>query len=126
MTAISIDPWDPGYTAALAAEALEEGPAAGRTSAVLDLTVECDPADWKPVTPSPATVLPASLLIADGVRRIDARVWVHDPGGAAPEPGLAASYAAGVVRCAARGTPAELVTTEVARALFTASPTPPT
>ncbi|MFD0474756.1 hypothetical protein ACFQ0B_45810 [Nonomuraea thailandensis] len=50
-TAFTVDPWDPGYTAALHAEALAELDA---TSAQLDLDVELPAARWRPITPTPA------------------------------------------------------------------------
>lgn len=112
MSGFTVDPWDPGYAAALAVEALAE---LGPTSAEMVLDVEMD--DWKPVTPSGEA--PQTLLVADGVRRIDARVWVHsdDP---MPAPGIAASYAAGIVRCGPSG--AELAEIEIGRTLISASP----
>ena len=56
---------------------------------------------------------PAAWLFVDGVRRIDARVWIdRDDGDAVP--GVFASYAAGVVRC--DGT-AELVEAAIGRGL---------
>jgi hypothetical protein len=145
VTAFTVDPWDPGYAAALAVEALAE---LGSTSAELILDVERPAADWGPVAPrgEPA----GTLLVADGVRRIDARLWIHagdtpdsagstgfsgqdgsgDPagsggvlGGPMPLPGIAASYAAGIVRCGPGG--ADLVAVEVERALISASPHTP-
>ncbi|GAA4586567.1 hypothetical protein GCM10023194_33080 [Planotetraspora phitsanulokensis] len=116
----TVDAWDPGYSAALAADALAE---LGPTSAELDLDVELLAADWRPVSPAPDTAPPGVMLIADGVRRIDARVWSNDAGAAPPSPGIAASYAAGIVRCTpGEGAPAELAAVEVRRSLFTASP----
>jgi hypothetical protein len=116
----TVDAWDPGYSAALAADALAE---LGATSAELDLDVELPAADWRPVSPAPDAAPPAVMSIADGVRRIDARVWSHDAGVAPPSPGVAASYAAGIVRCAPGGAaPATLAAVEVRRSLFTASP----
>ncbi|WP_431896463.1 hypothetical protein [Nonomuraea sp. bgisy101] len=120
VTEFTVDPWDPGYAAALSVEALAE---LGPTSAELVLDVERDAADWKPVDPPPGTVAPEALLIADGVRRIDARVWVHDPSSPMPIPGIAASYAAGIVECGPSG--ARLAALEVGRSLFSASPYTP-
>ena len=57
------------------------------------------------------------VLFVDGVRRIDARVWITDDDGVS-EPGVCASYAAGVVRAGER---AEVVQTAVRRGLFSAS-----
>jgi len=120
VTAFTVDPWDPGYAAALAAEAFTE---LGATSAELVLDVERPAGDWKPVTPGPDARAPETLLVADGVRRIDARVWVDDPDTAMPMPGIAASYAAGIVRCGPDG--AELADIEVHRSLISASPYAP-
>ncbi|TNY37123.1 hypothetical protein [Thermomonospora catenispora] len=115
---ITIDPWDPGYATSVSSGALTELDA---TTAEIDLNVEVPAARWHPITPAPGA-LPSTLLIADGVRRIEARVWVNDPDGAMPAPGIAASYAAGVVRCGPSGRPAELVDVGVRRSLFTPSP----
>ncbi|MEV0378712.1 hypothetical protein [Nonomuraea sp. NPDC050643] len=120
MTGFTVDPWDPGYAAALAVEALSE---LGSTSAELVLDVERPAADWKPVTPGPGAIAPETLLVADGVRRIDARVWVHDADTPMPFPGIAASYAAGIVRCGPGG--ADLAEIEVNRTLISASPNTP-
>jgi hypothetical protein len=57
------------------------------------------------------------VLFVDGVRRIDARVWITDDDGVS-EPGVCASYAAGVVRAGER---AEVVQTAVRRGVFSAS-----
>ncbi|PZG06757.1 hypothetical protein [Nonomuraea aridisoli] len=120
MTGFTVDPWDPGYAAALAVENLSE---MGSTSAELVLDVERPAGDWKPVTPGPGVSAPGTLLVADGVRRIDARVWVHDPDAPMPVPGIAASYAAGIVRCGPGG--ADLVDVQVNRTLISASPHAP-
>ncbi|WP_084960160.1 hypothetical protein [Thermoactinospora rubra] len=118
MTAFTVDPWDPGYAAALAVEALSE---LGATSAELVLDVERPPHEWRPVTPRGEP--PRTLLVADGVRRIDARLWVHSEEEPMPLPGIAASYAAGIVRCGPEG--ADLVAVEVNRTLISASPYTP-
>jgi hypothetical protein len=57
------------------------------------------------------------VLFLDGVRRIDARVWVHG-GDAQPSPGIAASYAAGLV--CLNGS-ARITDVAVGRGLFTAA-----
>ena len=64
---------------------------------------------------------PDVVLLVDGVRRIDASVWTAEDDGALV-PGLAASYAAGVVRCDLERGAAELAGARVGRGLFTASP----
>ncbi|MEV4566427.1 hypothetical protein AB0K12_21900 [Nonomuraea sp. NPDC049419] len=119
MTAgFTVDAWDPSYSAALDAEALAELDA---TSAELDLDVELAAARWRPITPGPGVAPPEVLLIADGVRRIDARLWTYADGDPTALPGIAASCAAGIVRCAP-GAGAAPVAVEVSRSLFSASP----
>jgi hypothetical protein len=115
---LTIDPWDPGYATSLTIEALTELDA---TSAELDLDVEMPAAGWRPIGPVSSAAAPSVVLIADGVRRIDARVWVDDDSGV-PGPGIAASYAAGLVRCEpGNGSLAMLADAGVRRSLFTPS-----
>jgi hypothetical protein len=91
-TSYTVDPWDPGYGVARGDE-LD-----GReSSARLDLDLELPASSWRPITPADGA-LPGSVLFLDGVRRIDARVWVHGEG-PEPLPGVIASLAAGLVRC---------------------------
>jgi hypothetical protein len=113
-----VDPWDPSYAAA--ADADGDGPGQP-SSATLDPDVEVPAAEWAPV-PYPADLAaPDTVLLVDGVRRIDARVWTAEPDGSS-YPGLAASYAAGVVRCHLRRGVAVLGPPMVERGLFTGSP----
>ncbi|MFI0408326.1 hypothetical protein [Actinomadura sp. 3N508] len=120
--AITVDPWDPGYATSLTAEAIGELDA---SPVQLDLDVELPSGRWRPIAPAAEGLPPAGLLVADGVRRIEARVWVGHPEGAPdgemPAPGIAASCAAGLVRCTPGG-PAELAEVDVRRSLFTPSP----
>lgn len=110
-----VDAWDPGYGGA-GAESPED---TGSTARVV-LDVERPEADWAPV-PVPSAAPPSAVLFVDGVRRVDARVWLEDPAaGGVVRPGLCASYAAGVVCCA--GDTAKVVATAVRRGLFTAAP----
>ena len=69
----AIDPWDPGYGVAFGEEL--DGGALEESSAELNLDLETPGAQWRPVDPDPAVVLPGTVLFLDGVRRIDARVW---------------------------------------------------
>lgn len=116
--AITVDPWDPGYATSLTAEAIGELDA---TSVRLDLGVELPSGRWRAITPAAEGLPAGGLIVADGVRRIEARVWVGDPDGGMPAPGIAASCAAGLVRCTPGG-PAELAEVDVRRSLFTPSP----
>lgn len=106
----SVDPWDPSYGTSLDTEL-------GASDSEVDVGVELPAADWRPLDPAPGVHPPAAVLFVDGVRRIDAQVWVDDTGGGA-SPGLCASYAAGVVCCCGPGG-AHLVDARVQRGLFT-------
>jgi hypothetical protein len=113
----SVDAWDPAYGTSLDIEEFLAESTAG-----VDVTVERDPGQWRAIDPDPGLVLPDALLFVDGVRRIEARVWIEGEapdGGPAGEAsiGMCASYAAGVVCCCARG--AHLVDFATRRGLFT-------
>ena len=108
----SVDPWDPTYGTSLDADL-------GASSAEVDPDVELPRARWRPLDPDPAVGRPEAVLFVDGVRRVDAQVWVDDePAGSAAAPGLCASYAAGVV-CCCPGEGAHLLAAHVKRGLFT-------
>src|SRR5690348_12251868 len=114
--AFTVDPWDPGYGLAFGEEL--DGGALEESTAELNLDLEIPAAHWRPITPDPAPPLPGTVLFLDGVRRIDARIWVH---GRNPQPasGIAASYAAGLVCC---DEAASVAGVTVERGLFTAAP----
>jgi hypothetical protein len=109
----TVDPWDPGYGMALGEEL--DGGALQDSTAELILDLELPAGQWRPVDPDPAPARPATVLFLDGVRRIDARVWVHGQG-PQPAPGIAASFAAGLVTCDGAARVAEVI---VERGLFT-------
>jgi hypothetical protein len=111
----TVDPWDPGYGVAFGEEL--DGGALEESSAELNLDLEMPAAQWRPVDPDPVLIVPSTVLFLDGVRRIDARVWVH---GSKPQPvpGIAASYAAGLVSCDGA---ARIADVTVERGLFTAA-----
>jgi hypothetical protein len=92
-TAYTIDPWDPSYGVATGDEM--DG---ARSDAVLDVDIEVPGSQWCGITPDPGVSLPSTVWFLDGVRRIDAHLWVHSSD---PEPvqGLVASLAAGLVCC---------------------------
>ena len=107
----SVDPWDPSYGNALE-EVLEP------TEVVVETDVEVAAAEWEPITVSdPVRNRASVVLFVDGVRRIDAQVWIEDDEGDVA-PGVCATYAAGVVRA---GQQAEIVATSVRRGIFSAS-----
>jgi hypothetical protein len=122
----SVDGWDPSYGASLELEGqLEE------STATIETDVELPAGSWRPIDPDDRGPLPEALLFVDGVRRVEAQVWVDgdaagaDPGTGEVRPGeptaaLCASYAAGVVCCCAAG--AHLVVAELRRGLFSVAP----
>lgn len=131
----TVDPWDPGYGQAVGegpgGRADDDGGALAASTAELGLDLELPADRWRPVEPDLAPRPPGTLLFLDGVRRIDARIWVHGrgagdhPGGSQPAPGIAASLAAGLVSCdgtAAGSGTARVAEVSVERGLFTAAP----
>jgi hypothetical protein len=118
----SVDGWDPSYGASLELEGqLEE------STARIDADVEVPAGRWRPVDPDMDGPLPDALLFVDGVRRVEAQLWIDEavqPGEAGqsgePTAALCASYAAGVVCCCADG--AHLVTAKLRRGLFSVAP----
>ncbi|PTA42873.1 hypothetical protein [Micromonospora sp. RP3T] len=114
-----VDSWDPAYGASFEA-AGGTGPATP-SSAQVEADVELPVTDWRAIDPRPGVRSPDVVLLVDGVRRIDASVWTAEEDGGS-FPGIAASYAAGVVRCDLDRGAAELAGARVGRGLFTASP----
>lgn len=81
----------------------------------VETDVEVATGDWAPRSVATDVEPCKNILLTDGVRRVDARVWIQDREGRT-RPGLCASYAAGVVRCDGR---AEVIAAQVQRGLFT-------
>lgn len=105
----SIAQWSPEYGVSTA-------PELGDASEGVEVGVELPAAEWRGLVPD---VEPADdVLFIDGVRRVDANVWIEQPEGR-PVLGLAATYAAGAVR--SNGA-ARLVEERVERGLFTSAP----
>jgi hypothetical protein len=103
----SVETWAPEYGVAADAEQFDDA------SQRVDAEVERPLAAWAPI-PVAAGAGPERILFIDGVRRIDARVWIHD--GDRAHVGVCASVAAGVVTCAAGR--AEVSEVEVRRGVF--------
>ncbi|GAA0722829.1 hypothetical protein Drose_09090 [Dactylosporangium roseum] len=121
---LHVDAWDPAYGIAFDAAEGPGGPQA-QSSAQIQADVELPAAAWRPIEPAPGLRPPGTVLIVDGVQRVDARVWVTDDEGTT-HPGVAASYAAGVVRCDLDRGVAQVATTRIERGLFTPlDPLPP-
>jgi hypothetical protein len=114
-----VNPWDPSYGSSFSGDG-EDGPAA-TSSAQVDTDVEVPAAEWAPIDVAGSVRVPGVVFLVDGVRRNDAGLWTAEEDGTSYA-GLAASYAAGVVRCDLVRGVAELVGARVARGLFTASP----
>jgi hypothetical protein len=108
----SVDPWDPSYGVSLDA-------AEGQSRQEVDPGVEVAADRWAPVDPPAGVSPPAATLFVDGVRRVDAQVWVDaGPDGAVALPALCASYAAGVI-CCCPSDGAHLAAAEVRRGIIT-------
>ncbi|HCU52112.1 MAG TPA: hypothetical protein DGG94_20330, partial [Micromonosporaceae bacterium] len=93
-------------------DASDRGPAES-SSAKLDTDIELDAKSWRPLGPPPNLAPPQRVLLVDGVRRTDARLWI------AQHPGLACSYAAGVVECVPGA--ARVTDFDVQRTIFTSA-----
>lgn len=114
----TVDPWDPSYGTSENDGAGERGESGAEVTVGVEVAAE----RWRPVRADPSVVAPPAVLFVDGVRRVDAQVWVDDgAGGAAP--GLCASYAAGVVCCCAEAG-AHLVESAVRHGVFTTAADP--
>jgi hypothetical protein len=114
----NVDAWDPAYGTSMEAD---EEPEKSAPDVTVD--VEVPATRWSPIEAQPGYPLPAATLFVDGVRRVEARLWVDgEPAGAGdgdrPEAtaALCASYAAGVV-CSV-GPEAHLLKPHLRRGLF--------
>lgn len=108
----AVETWAPEYGAPA------DDTVVSASDAEVDPWVEVDPDDWGPRDPErSAPPRKGALLFVDGVRRVEANVWITDDDGTTHH-GLCASYAAGAVRCDGA---AQLVAAEVRRGLFSAS-----
>lgn len=111
-----VDGWDPAYGSAM--EDTGEATAVAESTARIDAAVETQPAKWAPVVAGPESKEPGAVVFVDGVRRIEARVWIPDAAGTNASMGVAASYAAGAVCCCPEDG-AHMLVTEQRRGLFT-------
>jgi hypothetical protein len=114
-----VDAWDPSYGASFEGGG-GDGPESP-SSAQVETDHEIPAAQWAPIDVRPGLRCPEVVVLVDGVRRTDALLWTAEDDGRSFA-GLAASYAAGVVRCDLREGVAELAGKQVGRGLFTASP----
>src|SRR5262245_855059 len=116
-TRIVVDPWAPNYGTSVGFD--EDGPDQ-RSPAALDSDLEMPADEWHPIGAMPGVHAPDVVYFVDGVRRLDARVWLEDD--EQTYAGIAASLAAGVVRCDRRAGVAEVLPPHVERGIFTAAP----
>ncbi len=107
----TVETWDPAYGSPVRDHDLD------RSSQSVDVAVEYAAADWRPHQPMADDGGLESITFVDGVRRIDARLWITDSSGRS-RPGVCASVAAGAVRCVPGR--AELTSVVVERGLYTA------
>jgi hypothetical protein len=112
---MTVDPWSASYGVAF--EMPEDGPAE-RSAAAVDTDIEMPADEWRPIVPPGRTVAPGVVAFIDGVRRVDANLWLDDDD-ANSYPGIAASFGSGVVRCDRSARTAEVVTPTVERGIFT-------
>lgn len=113
MPSIAVEPWAPEFGAPVDA-------ALTASDAAVDVGVEVAAGAWEPRDPSPAATAAACAVFVDGIRRVDARVWLTGDVGR-PVAGLCGSYAAGVVRCDTSG---RVERAEVRRVLLAAAGAP--
>jgi hypothetical protein len=107
----AVESWDPAYGSATESLDLE-------TSDVqVDAAIERPADQWEPIRPArESDALPLEpIWFVDGVRRIDARVWIAYEG--ASKPGVCASVAAGALRVADQK--AEVARVAVERGVYT-------
>jgi hypothetical protein len=119
VTRMFVDAWDPAYGSSF--EGGDSDGPASPSSAQVEVDAEVPADQWAPIDVPAGLRAPDTVLLVDGVRRNDAGLWTAEEDGQSYA-GLAASYAAGVVRCDLRNGAAELAGARVGRGLFTASP----
>jgi hypothetical protein len=103
---VAVESWAPDFGSPT------PGDPSALPSVPTDLGAEVPPDRWQPIAPAGAP--PSGLVFVDGVRRVEARVWI-EPDDGPPQAGICASYAAGAVRCNGRAVVEEAW---VRRALF--------
>ena len=88
---LAIEGWAPEYGGAMDSEQEEI------SSDQVDIGAELPAEEWRPMEAGSGTWNPSRVDFVDGVRRVEARVWITGP--EESRLGICASYAAGVVRC---------------------------
>ena len=108
----TVEAWDPDYGASSQPDLVD-------STEHVDPSVEIAAEQWRPLLPESEPA--ADILFVDGVRRVDANLWIEREG-RFPGFGLAATYAAGAVRC---NSAAQVVAAEVRRGVFTGADADP-
>ena len=111
---LAIEGWSPEYGTPVEGDP-DEAPAAQ-----VDPGAEVPEDEWRPLGPGPDAWVPGCVDFVDGVRRIEARIWITGADGDA-RLGICASYAAGVVRCDRK---ADIRAVDVGRGFFGLAPVP--
>lgn len=104
----AVESWDPDYGTSGNVEELDA------STDLVNAEAERALEDWAPLEPLRSED-PGTVYFVDGVRRIDARIWVTVDGLVLP--GSCATVAAGTVACTPRR--AEVVQVQVLRGVFT-------
>ncbi len=117
MTEYFVDTWDPAYGPSFEAPARP----AAQSTAQINTDVELPAAAWRPLTAPPTSGRPTWCCWSTACAGSTRALWTREDDGTS-HPGLAASYAAGVVRCDLRAGAAALAGARVERGLFTTSP----
>jgi hypothetical protein len=104
----SVETWAPEY--GTPTDGTED-----ETTATVDPEIELPASQWRSIAPEAEAR--GDVVFVDGVRRVDANLWIEQPAGV-PVLGLCATYAAGVVRCNGA---ADTVAAVVERGLFTSA-----
>ncbi len=105
----TVEAWDSDYGAPTDPELTD-------ASENVDVSIEVRSENWRPILPDDDGA--GDILFVDGVRRVDATLWIDQPPDF-PAFALAATYAAGAVRCNGGAVLEEFA---VDRGLFTSAP----
>ncbi|HEX6145764.1 MAG TPA: hypothetical protein VF083_03235 [Acidimicrobiia bacterium] len=108
----TVEAWDPDYGASSQPDLVD-------STEHVDPSVEIAAEQWRPLLPESEPA--GDILFVDGVRRVDANLWIERED-RFPGFGLAATYAAGAVRC---NSGAQVVAAEVRRGVFTGADADP-
>jgi len=108
----TVEAWDPDYGASSQPDLVD-------STENVDPSVEIAAEQWRPLLPESEPA--EDILFVDGVRRVDANLWIEREG-RFPGFGLAATYAAGAVHC---NSGAQVVAAEVRRGVFTGADADP-